>query len=254
MRYQFFVFAWPGYFQAASQLQHALQIRGCDVSVIASGADGWDANWTHLDNSAYFGEQFLTSLDAFDSDIFVHIQADALIPDLDHFLRRLKLGHSHPRVGIWAPDVDYTFYRSSIVKMRGQSNRDKARETGLIEVLNTDCTCWSITKPVVDRLMSLNIKESHFGWGWDSIAAAISSDLDLLVLRDEQIKIRHPRGTNYNSVGAESEFAHLLTNLPGAIREKILRDNAEIHHRYNRSTLAIYDKVRRKFSLSREKK
>jgi len=247
MQYQFFIFAWPGYFEAAARLEIALQQRGCHVTVVASGAPRDNQNWIHLSEDAYFGEQFLECLSRFDGDVLVHIQADAGIPDFDIFLNRLKLGHSHPNIGIWAPDVDYTFYQTRLVR-RDFANLDQRNlDPRILPVLNTDCTCWSLAVPVVQALRDLGITESHFGWGWDSVAAAISDDLGLLVIRDSSIKIRHPRGTNYNSQLAEIEFQNLISAVPQQIQETLKEHSATVQERYSRSRQAFLDRVRRLF-------
>jgi len=247
MQHQFFIFAWPGYFEAAAQLEIALQQRECNVAVIASGAPRDKKNWIHLSEDAFFGEQFLECLSRFNGDVLVHIQADAGIRDFDIFLSRLELGHSHPDVGIWAPDVDYTFYKTPIVR-RNLSNFDQRNlDSSTFQVLNTDCTCWSLTRPVVRALRDLGITESHFGWGWDSVAAAISDDLGLLVIRDTSVNIRHPRGTNYNSQLAEIEFQSLISATPQQIQVTLKEHSAIVQDRYSRSRQAFLDRVRRLF-------
>lgn len=246
MHFQFFIFAWPGHALKARDLESNLVARGEDVQVIASGIDDSPERWLKLSNDAYFGDQFVSALDRFDGDVLVHVQADGSITDLDYFLQRLRYAHTILRPGVWAPDVDYTFYRTDFVLAPTGDNVsvEEALDPSIVEVVNTDCTCWSLSSAVVQDLRGFVRPDWKLGWGWDTLAAATSSSLGLRVLRDLSVKVRHPRGTGYNTEQAAGEFDRVKATLSPEMRQLVRLQEALILERYRHSREWWKDQLR----------
>ena len=246
MQMRFFVFAWPGYLEAARRLEQRLVDRGRHVSVIASGLDNAPDHWSKLSNDSYFGDQFALCLRMFVGDVLVHIQADATIDDLDEFLRRLEHAHSEYSPGVWAPDVDYTFYATRLVTLDRELGFDGSFEhdSDLVQVLNTDCTCWSISAIVVEDLLRFTRSDWRYGWGWDHLAAAISLSRGLPVVRDLSIRVLHRRGTGYSAMQAAVEFERVKSDLPPTLKSIVALQEAVIAARYAGSIQWAIDRLR----------
>lgn len=246
MHFQFFVFAWPGWAHAAEKLEMSLVDRGEDVHVIASGIPEAPERWLSLTDDAYFGEQFVTALRNFKGDVLVHIQADASITDMDRFLHRLRTAYALCDPGVWAPDVDYTFYRTELVIAPSGFTSGKANnlDPAVVEVLNTDCTCWSLNSVVASALKDYAREDWNLGWGWDTLASAISWSMGLQVLRDLSVQVQHPRGTGYNAQVAEREFDRVRESLPSGVKQLVSLQESLILERYQHSRQWLKDRLR----------
>jgi len=244
--YQFFVFVWPGHLEHGVEIERKLQLEGEDVVVIASGVPQGPPHWVHLSNNEYFGAQFSRCLQIADCDVLVHIQADAAIADVPEFIGRMKSAFSRGDIAIWSPDIDYTFYRTSLVQAPRRPSCESADPLPkhLVPILNTDCTCWALRSDVVTQLRSYCRPDWNLGWGWDSLAAACAWTGGSLVVRDVGIVVSHPRGTGYDSAKAETEFVRVKSDLPVPISAYIAVVEALIMARYRRSRHWLGDRVR----------
>lgn len=253
MRFQFFVFAWPGYLQSALEIEQSLLERGEEVVVISSGLEEGPSHWLKLSNEAYFGDQFSLCLQMFGGDVLVHIQSDARIADWNMFLQRMKSAYEHDTPGIWAPDVNYTFYQTSIVRFNafGLYPSKGKSHSRLIGVLNTDCTCWSLRSELVDQLKEFVRPDWNLGWGWDSLAAAISWSQGYPVIRDLEIQVQHKRGTGYDANRAALEFQRVKKDLPSELQVILEMQESLIRERYARSGQWIKDQIRSRFRSSK---
>ncbi len=246
MRYQLFIFAWPGHAESARALEQQFLDRRQEVTVVASGVSDGPSHWVHLSNEIYFGGQFSKALDLFSGDVLVHIQADAQLLDIDNFLKRLRFGHEQFHPGIWAPDVNYTFYETSLVRDQNPMSglgRDEL-DPSVVDVLNTDCTCWSLNSVVAKELRNFARPEWRLGWGWDTLAAVTSWSLGYRVLRDTTIEIRHPRGTGYSAQEASREFEQVKSSLAEATQKLISLQEQVILERYQHSYQWFKDRLR----------
>jgi len=246
MHFQFFVFAWPGYLEAAEAIESELKNHGQEVWVIASGLENGPQRWLKLSDDAYFGTQFQLALSRFTGDVLVHIQADAHIRDYGHFLDRLRESHMRFAPGVWAPDVNYSFYQTRLVlwPTQGHMGSSSQHDPDIVPVLNTDCTCWSLTAAVADSLRGFASPHWNLGWGWDTLASALSWSMGLQVLRDLSVVVDHPRGTGYNSQTAEDEFREVKSSLPSELRHTVLLQEAIVLERYRYSPQWMRDRIR----------
>ena len=246
MHFNFFIFAWPGYFEAAEIVEAELRERGENTTVIASGSEGGPERWIKLSDDAYFGSQFVQALRRFEGDVLVHIQADAVIPDFDRFLSRLRSGFDSSNAGVWAPNVDYSFYKTEFVQAPNPSERlaSQTLDDSVIRVLNTDCTCWAIHAAVVEELKMFVQGDWNLGWGWDSLASTVSYSMGYAVLRDTSITIGHPRGTGYNSKEAAQEFLRVKDALTPSLQQILVCHEALILERYRHSSQWFRDRLK----------
>lgn len=251
LTYQFFVFVWPGQVDQGMEIERALLTQGEEVIVIASGVPKGPSHWVHLSNEAYFGAQFATCLEMADRDILVHVQADAQVADFPELIRRMKLAFDREDIGIWAPDVDYTFYKTEFVRAPDTIFVDPENPLPgyLVPVLNTDCTCWALRSTIVSQLRAYQRPNWNLGWGWDSLAAACAWISGSLVVRDVEIVVAHPKGTGYDATQANTEFASVKKDLPPAMKAYVAVAEELILSRYSRSSHWVRDRLRSRIPL-----
>ena len=119
--------------------------------------------------------------------------------------------------GIYAPNVDYTWYDST----RADIHSIDFPVDQLKIVANTDCTCWFIHKDIINMLKErkLDLSPYKMGWCWDIVLPALCFINRRPVIRDYAHTIDHPRGTNYNTTQAEKEMWQFYGTLPKDLKE-----------------------------------
>lgn len=227
MRIHAFVFNWPGEKQHARPLEEALAPH---VPVVVVNAD--DArraefpHWVHVGADAYFTRQWEEALRRFDGDVLFHVQADASLPDVPTLLRACEASMALG-AGVWAPDVDFTphtYDRRRLVEVA----------PGVVEVPNTDCTCWAIHADVLRATPRVDPARNRLGWGIDYLVAATALRLGRKVVRDHRFQVLHPRGTGYDVRRARRELRALLRALPRDVArdvETLIRRRDDLHGR-----------------------
>jgi hypothetical protein len=218
MKIQTFIFNWRGQYENTRTKEKQLQAIGVSPIVINSDDDYIHIEeWCHIGNEAYFGKQFAEAVNIFDGDVLFHIQADASYDNWEHLYKDAEKYFEQTDWGIYAPNVDYTWYDSS----RTDINNLDFPIPGLKIVANTDCTCWFIHKDIIEEYLKrdLNLEQYKMGWSWDIVLPAISYLMQRPVIRDYNHTIKHPMGTNYNVQQAEKEMWDLYQTLPKDIQE-----------------------------------
>jgi len=215
MQIHSFIFNWPRQYEKAKQKEEQLsKIDGLKVTVINSddAVTDYEPEWINIGNDAYFTAQFLMALKLFQGDILFHVQADASYNNWQKLIDDALMYHEKYMWGIYAPNVDYTWYDSS----KTDINNIKLVDDNLKMVACPDCTCWFIDKNIIEDFHAANIEmeKCKMGWGWDIILPAFSFLKARPVIRDYNHTIDHPRGTNYNSQQAELEMYDLYNKLP----------------------------------------
>lgn len=226
LRFQAFVFNWPGEKQRAPALEAHLSPH---VPVVVVNSDdarrGEFPHWVHVGADAYFTRQWDEALRRFTGDALFHVQADAWIDDVPGLLRDAEAAFVRG-AGVYAPDVDYTAHtydRARLVEVA----------PGLHEVPNTDCTCWVIHGDVLRATPRVDPAANRLGWGIDYLVAATAQRLGRTVVRDYRRKASHPRGTGYDPRRARDELRALLRSLPRSIARDVdrlrrLRDDLHV--------------------------
>ena len=219
MNIQTFIFNWRGQYEKTKEKQKQLSAIGV-VPVVINSDDNHredDPNWHNIGEESYFTAQFLKALELFTGDVMFHIQADASYGNWAEIYQGAKDCFDTYNWGIYAPNVDYTFYnpfRTDLISF-------DLDEPNLKMVANTDCTCWFIHKDIINEAKNrgINFAPYKMGWSFDIIFTALSYIKKRPVIRDYAFTIDHPQGTNYNMNQAETEMMQLYKSLTPDIQE-----------------------------------
>jgi len=217
MNIQTFIFNWRGQLEKTKYKIHQFKSIGIEPVIINSDDFHIEYGWHNIGESSYFTAQFIKALELFDGDVLMHVQADASFDNWKQLYEDAEKYFEQTRWGIYAPNVDYTWYDSS----RTDIDNLQIDIPGVKIVANTDCTCWFIHKDIIDEFKNRNLDFSnyHMGWCWDIVLSGISFKMKRPVLRDYNHTIDHPKGTNYNSEQAEREMWQLYNSLPVDLQE-----------------------------------
>jgi len=217
MKIHTFIFNWRNQYNKTLEKIEQFREIGIHPTVINSDEAFYLDNWHNLGDDAYFTAQMLKALEVFDGEVLFHIQADASYNRWAELIADAKKYYDLYKWGIYAPNVDYTWYDSS----RTDLDCFTVDETPLKMVANTDCTCWFIHKDVINKATErdINFAPYKMGWSFDIVYPALSYLMKRPVLRDYSHTIKHPRGTNYDTQQAEKEMADLYNSLPVDIQE-----------------------------------
>lgn len=218
MKIQTFIFNWRGQYEKTLEKEKILNALGRNPFVINSDENYSNIDrWYHIGEDCYFGEQFAKAVELFDGDILFHIQADASYDNWAQLYSDAEKYFEQTDWGIYAPNVDYTWYDSS----RTDIDSLDFPIPGLKIVANTDCTCWFIHKDIINlyRERNLKLEQYKMGWSWDIILPTLCYLNQRPVIRDYNHTVSHPRGTNYNVQQAEKEMWELFESLPKDMQE-----------------------------------
>ena len=223
MNIKTYIFNWKGQWTSTINKEIHLQELGRSSIIINSDdtkVKGSTNNWVHIGEDAYFGKQFATAVDLFletDGDVLFHIQGDASYDYWGKLYGDAEKYFEQTDWGIYAPNVDYTWYDSS----RTDIDTLDFPIDKLKIVANTDCTCWFIHRDILEAYKERNLKLEQYkmGWSWDIILPALSFLMRRPVIRDYSHTIQHPKGTNYNVEQAEKEMQELFNSLPMDLKQ-----------------------------------
>lgn len=234
MRIKTFIFNWRGQYEKTQEKISQLKEIGITPVVINSDDEHREIDWVNIGEESYFTDQFISALSNFskDYDVLFHIQGDASYDNWEKLYADAEKYFQETNWGIYAPNVDYTWYDSSRTDVE---NLDIGIEN-LKCVATTDCTCWFIHKDVIQEYYrrELDFGPYKMGWCWDIVFPAMAYIMKRPVLRDYSHTIQHPPGTNYNKTQAEQEMQHMYNNLPEDL-QKAFR-----HIKGDRRYLALY--------------
>ena len=172
------------------------QLTALDIpfTIINSDEEHEEPGWENIGEDSYFTAQFLKAIEIFsqtDADALFHIQADASYDDWGSIIESAKKYSEEYNWGIYAPNVDYTWYDSSRVDMDAFTMDDPKVKM----VSNTDCTCWFIHRDIIKEAHDRGVDFSPYkmGWSFDIIFTALSYMKQRPVLRDYNFTIDHPK-------------------------------------------------------------
>jgi len=186
----------------------------CPVRVInsESAVEGRHPHWEHVGEDAYFAGQWQRAVDGFDGDVLFHVQADAASPHFARILARGLDAMQRHGAGVYAPNVDYTSWTYDRRKLRRVDD-------DLYEVPQTDCTCWAISREVLEHVPRVDPQQNKFGWGIDFLVTGAARARQRLTLRDYRYTVDHPwRGSGYDIEAAGIQVLQMLEGLPGPLR------------------------------------
>jgi hypothetical protein len=211
-----FIFCWKNHFENVVTLEKQL-LNFCDVVVINADENNKLNHWINVGDSYYFSDKFRKSLDLFDMnkyDYFFHIQGDVEFNDWGGLLKRSKEFKEKYNWGVYAPNVDYTFYNNERTDVF-------SLEKDLYIVANTDNTCWIITKDIIQEMKTnlILMKDNNFGWGFDLLICAFAHLKHRPVIRDYRFTVNHPASTGYKKHEAEQEMVDMINSAPKMLKE-----------------------------------
>lgn len=201
-----FIFNWVGQEQKTRDKEMQLSILD-KLTVITSGSRV-GSNWIDVGEDSYFGAQFLKAVEVFDGDVLFHVQGDVSFNDWGSIIQSAAKQFEDPNCGIYAPNVDFTYWTSKRVDLGSLGG-----DTNLRLVSNTDCSCWFVRKACIEEFKSkfaCCFYDNKYGWGADGVLCDVARRLGLNVIRDYNYTVDHPKGTGYNSIIANFQMHKFL--------------------------------------------
>ena len=206
------ILAWVGHEEKARAIEQAVTPHADQVSVVYSVPDNpphIPDTWTTVDYECFFGCKFKAALDLHESGVMLQIQADAHSDDWGQLISRCrKAFDTHPDLGVWGPDVDYTMFTTDKVFIS-----DFDPDNSLVSVRQTDGIVWALSEKVIDRMRDADYSGNRLGWGIDSMAIAFAYANNMLVLRDTSLLVQHPRGKGYGADEAKQQLDWFLQQM-----------------------------------------
>lgn len=217
MNIQTFIFNWRGQYEKTKHKINQLNQIDIEPIVINSDDERKEVGWHNIGEESYLTAQTLKAIELFDSDAMFIILADASFDNWYDIYQSAEKYSEKYKWGIYAPNVDYTWYDAGKVDM----DMFKTGVQNLKMVSNTDCICWMIHKDVIEEAKKRKVDFAPYkmGWSFDIVYVSLSYMMKRPVLRDYNFTIHHPQGTNYNKSQAEHEMHTLYNSLPKDIKE-----------------------------------
>lgn len=219
MKIEPFVFNWNGQFNKTIKIEESLNKIFNKVFVINSDDNNTKEEWFNIGDDSYFSDQFRKALELFDGDVLMHVQGDVSYDNWEKLVEDAKFYMEYYDAGIYAPNIDYTWYSSENVDIDSlQSDHLNIKMCAC-----TDETVWFIRRDIIEELSKkkIDFSQNKMGWGWDLVLAAICFSKGVPVIRDYNHTIDHPPGTNYNKEIAANEMNLLYNSLDYDIRSII---------------------------------
>ena len=164
--------------------------------------------WQQVSNRKFFGPKFEAALANCVSDVLLIIQADALFADWSKIVERCQARFGQrPKLGLWAPRIDYTPWTPERVDVR------LVRDQGLTAVAQTDGVVLAFSRAVMDRLRQLDYGCNNMGWGIDWIAICHCYVHGLEVLREDDQTIMHPPSRGYGWRDAVLQWRNFMLQM-----------------------------------------
>jgi len=217
MKIQTFIFNWRNQYENTVKKIEQLKLINKKPIVINSDDEHKEGDWYNIGEESYLTAQTLKAIELFDSDIMFIILADVSYDNWLPIYESAEKYFKKYKLGIYAPNVDYTWYTSDRVDLEQFSaSNDKIKV-----VSDTDCLCWMIHKDIINEAKKREIDFSPYkmGWSFDIVYSALSHMMKRPVLRDYNFTVKHPQGTNYDKGQAEYEMHKLYQSLPQDIQK-----------------------------------
>ena len=190
------VFTWNNYDTKVYDLQHKIkQITGqCIVIASHDTPKRKRFDWYYVGENAYYTKQWNKSIELFKAhqqyNTFVQIQGDASINDLHKFYDQLEKSYEKYKWGIYTPYIDFSPHYHPL--------DDSVSPDGYKQIERTDCTAWAINEFIIKQgVDSFNENKYKYGWGIDKYYNNISIKSKLPIIIDYNIKVDHPKSSNY---------------------------------------------------------
>ena len=213
MKIEAFIISWEGKQLDALNIAEVIS-KEIETTVIDSNkkeqpfAESGRFSWKHVSNDMFYGKKFQTSLDLLKDDShMLQIQADAECADWIGLIRQLKTDLLlHPEIGVWSPLIDFTPYALEDVELNPAGRP-------LSSVIQTDGIVWAIHSSICKRLKSLDYAKNNLGWGIDWAAICMSRASGRIVVCNQDVFVRHPRGPGYDTTEADRQMRRFIDGL-----------------------------------------
>lgn len=207
---------WRGHEQRAMALEQKLRDLVPITVINTEPSARHHSHWVHLDESAFFAEQWNCLVSRFTGDVLFQVQADADSDDFPAIFARARTLFARHRMGVYEPNVFYT-------DICYTPSRLQFVEPGLAEVPWTDCTCWFIHRCVISQCPRFDLNVNTFGWGICRTMAACCALQGRFCVRDYSCFVKHPKGRGYPAGVALQQLRRYVDTLPQDIRAEIGR-------------------------------
>lgn len=152
------------------------------------------------------------------------ITSDVTIDNVMPIFRNSKKFFKNDNNWIYAPNVDYTFWKYDLNVLKSYENHLKI-------VPNTDGMCWIMNKETINYIGKIDNKINKIGFGIDLLACMNANRCGKNVVRDYSITVKHPQSRSYNSQEAEKQEFEWIDS------RKILREYIQYRNNYAMSFL-----------------
>lgn len=185
-------------------------------------------DWHMLPDTAFFGAKFARLLSLWDGGVLLLMHPDTGCDDWPGLVRAAGQAFgADPALGLWAPDLDGTPWRTPIVAL------PHAPQSHLVPVVQTDGVILGLAPAVVPRLRALDYGQNIMGWGIDWVAVAHARAAGLKVVRDTRWRVRHAEGRGYGNRAAWAQMQGFFSQLTEAEQQELalIRSYAALRRR-----------------------
>ena len=165
----------------------------------------FDASYKQMKrpNNLFWEDKFTACLEECGDDGMLVIHADCKCEDWVKLIERcLKVSLSVEKIGVWAPQIDGTYFSLNV------SGIIKIGNTGLVFSALTDGIIFYISPEIVKIMRRIKYGKNIFGWGIDLLFCANAHINDKLVVIDTNVRVFHPISTR----GYDGKLAKQLEN------------------------------------------
>jgi len=245
------VISWQGRGDAARAIAAAVLPVVDGLSVVYSNAaerpEAGPGDWVQLPNSAYFGSKFQAAMaHTPPGAVLLLIHADTTHDDWPGVVARCRAAFAHhPRLGVWAPEVGATPYRTEWVALLPQPE-----DPALVSVMQTDGIVFALAPAILQRLSGMDYACNNLGWGIDWVAVAHALCSGHLVLRDTALHVGHTRGSGYDTQAARAQMHAYLAQLtlPERNMVALLKQNIAARRAASKPVVTLLRRLLRRLS------
>lgn len=214
-----FIISWQGHHENAAFIANQLLDIQDQVSIIFSDPDplmSFDAKCRliHRPNELFFGDKFKACLDNSIGDHLLIIHADCkTINWLNLVYSYHKAINQITNLGVWSPEVNYTFFGKEITSLYRFQNNDYEI------VCYIDAIIFGISKSIQNRMKLADFRSNKFGWSIDRMIASHALSTNKLLVLDKSVQVQHSKSRGYDQIEAEKQGILFLRQL--SMSEKI---------------------------------
>lgn len=231
-----FIISWKGQHEKASQIAETISKTDKNVTIVFSDPDqdfifNNSFNVIRRPNDLFWEDKFKSCLDSAGDDGILFIHADCDCDDWEFLVKRCNdVINKHTDLGVWAPEIDGTFYNLSA------SEIFKIKKSKLVFAALTDGIVFYISPFIVNRMRQINYGTNKFGWGINGLCCSASHINNKLVVIDTSVNVLHnSKTTGYDKKLALLSKSNILKQF--SIRELVEYKMLHTYVAYNHAKL-----------------